>query len=238
MRDLPNPGNGVALYYRIKEILEEEIASGTWKVGEKLPSESELMARFDVSRATVRQAVLQLVQAGVLVRRQGAGTFVAEKKFEADFLKFYFPKKYGTLHKLISLKTLPASPGVAAQLRLAPGEPVHELYRIRYFSDEPAVLEHTFLVASALPGFDMQDHARKVLDIVQNGYGLRVEEHSTSLEPVIINEEEAKHFSMRPGVPGLLLTRIYQHSGKPLIYIRSLIRGDKCRLLIGRGSKE
>lgn len=67
------------LYYQIKKRIEQKVNSGQWKVGEVIPSEEELCRTYRVSRGTVRQAVSELVNEGLLVRRQGSGTYVASR---------------------------------------------------------------------------------------------------------------------------------------------------------------
>jgi DNA-binding GntR family transcriptional regulator len=65
------------LQAKIKRILREEIAQGVWQPGARIPTESELMHRFSVSRITVSQALKDMVKEGLVVRRQGRGTFVS-----------------------------------------------------------------------------------------------------------------------------------------------------------------
>lgn len=67
-------------YFQLKELLAEEINSGRWPVGERLPSESELGRHFDVSRATVRQAIAQMENEGLVRPEKGRGTFVARPR--------------------------------------------------------------------------------------------------------------------------------------------------------------
>lgn len=84
MPDLPRAsvdrGSPVPYYFQVKEFLAEEISSGRWPVGEKLPSEPVLCSHFDVSRATIRQAVGQLENEGLVRPVRGRGTFVARPR--------------------------------------------------------------------------------------------------------------------------------------------------------------
>src|SRR5918994_6822716 len=73
----------VPLYYQLQELLKEQIESGGWKPGDRLPSEPELARRYAVSRVVVRQALAILQDDGQIVRIQGRGTFVAEPKLDA-----------------------------------------------------------------------------------------------------------------------------------------------------------
>jgi GntR family transcriptional regulator len=76
-------------YVRIRDSLLDLIAAGQWKPGDRLPSETELTSRFGVSLGTVRQSIRSLVDEGVLLRRQGAGTFVASTRLLESQVRYY-----------------------------------------------------------------------------------------------------------------------------------------------------
>ena len=78
LKTLAQPDSRLPLYQQLKEMFLEEISSGNWKIGTTIPAELEIATRFSVSRATVRQAVMDLVRAGHLRRIQGKGTIVTE----------------------------------------------------------------------------------------------------------------------------------------------------------------
>ena len=80
MNSLVNPSNALPLYKQVSEILYNKIESQEWRENEKIPSEAMLMEEFDVSRITVRKAISELTESGLLVRSQGRGTFVASAK--------------------------------------------------------------------------------------------------------------------------------------------------------------
>lgn len=66
----------VPLYYQLKQIIKEKILTGEWKTNQRIPSETELCSQYEISRGTVRQALMELVREGILYRKQGKGTFV------------------------------------------------------------------------------------------------------------------------------------------------------------------
>lgn len=72
---------GVSLYYHVEKYIRQKIESGEWPLGAKLPTEAELAEFFNVSRTTIRQSVNGMVEAGLLVRRQGSGTYVAQSPY-------------------------------------------------------------------------------------------------------------------------------------------------------------
>ncbi|MBC8642179.1 GntR family transcriptional regulator [Caballeronia sp. EK] len=81
---LLNRDSATALYIQIADRLRAEIDAGTFATDSKLPAESELTQRFDVSRVTVRQAIALLLADGYVVSKQGKGTFVSRNKFVHD----------------------------------------------------------------------------------------------------------------------------------------------------------
>lgn len=76
----PNPDSGRPAHARLSQQLRDEIERGVWEVGDRLPSEHELGERYQVSRTTVRRALQSLEASNLVYRRQGAGTFVAERQ--------------------------------------------------------------------------------------------------------------------------------------------------------------
>ena len=79
----------IPVYYQLKNDLIKKIVSGVWKAGECIASERELCEIYEVSRMTIRQAIGELVQEGILVRKKGKGTFVCEQKVnQKDMMSF------------------------------------------------------------------------------------------------------------------------------------------------------
>ena len=74
-------------YIRIHDKIKEDVDDGTWKIGQRLPSERDLCETFDVSRMTVRQAITLLVDEGILERKPGSGTFVARDVYKRQIRK-------------------------------------------------------------------------------------------------------------------------------------------------------
>lgn len=81
--------------------IENAIKNDQFKVGEKIPSEPELVKMFEVSRNTIREAIQSLIQAGVLESRQGNGTYVLSKdRFEANIINRLSTSKISEVHEV------------------------------------------------------------------------------------------------------------------------------------------
>ena len=75
-----NKESSVPLYQQLMEVIQNQILNGELKENDRIPTEIELSREYDVSRITVRKAVELLVEEEILVKRQGIGTFVSQKK--------------------------------------------------------------------------------------------------------------------------------------------------------------
>ncbi len=142
-------GTPIPLYLRIEEMLRSQIAAGQLAEGQRLPSENDLAGSFRTTRGTVRQALAQLTFEGLIVRRMGLGTFVANKRVESR-IEAQRPRSFEdqmeergahVRFRLLSFDREPASAPVAASLDIGGGTPVYRLRRIRLVEDEIIGLE-------------------------------------------------------------------------------------------------
>ena len=232
-RDSPIP-----YYYQLEEFLRGQIENGTWKPGQKIPSEAELCEAFDVSRTVVRQALNELVQEGVLYRRRGKGTFVAEPKIGESLVQhltgFYedtvaLGLKPST--KVLEQKVIPAPPKIAEALGLKEGDPVTMIDRLRSVDGEPIVLVVTYLPYGVCPELVNEDVSTQSLyAILETKYGLELVYGRRTLEAVAATKEEAELLEMQEGDPIILLRSIsYLKDGGPIEYFKARHRGDRSR---------
>ncbi len=129
--------NPVPLYYQLKEVLRQQIKSGQLAPNTAIPSEPELVASYQVSRATVRQALTELVNEGLLYRMHGKGTYVREPRMEEHINELSSltneltrrGKRPGGILLLSELAR--GSEAVRRQLNLAEDEQVIRLERLR-----------------------------------------------------------------------------------------------------------
>ncbi|MBU3693675.1 MAG: GntR family transcriptional regulator, partial [Rhodocyclaceae bacterium] len=147
------------LYGQIKALLVSSLASGEWKPGQMIPSESELASRFGVSQGTVRKAVDELATDRLLMRRQGRGTFVAshaEDRNSTRFLRLRAADGSAEPHvsRLIDCRAGKVTGRVAAALGIDPGAPVIEIRRVLAFAGLPVIHDHIVLPAPVFGGLE------------------------------------------------------------------------------------
>src|SRR5258708_21111140 len=139
------------LYARVETVLAGEITDGDLKVGDQLPTEDSLIARFGVSRITVRRAVQNLVSRSLVEIRRGKGTFVAAPKITPDLkeLSGLVEDMHALGRKptarLIGKEIVAADATVASQLALTKGERVVRIRRVRLADRIPLSFNETFL---------------------------------------------------------------------------------------------
>lgn len=227
----------IPLYHQLKEILREQIESGAWQTNEMIASEHQLMKDYAVSRNTVKKAIEDLVQEGLLTRIQGKGTFVSLPKFEQSLSGFYSfskvmkAKGYDAKDVIISVERAPMPSSVAKHFDVRGAEDVFELKRIRCAGDEPIIYERSYLPRNVVPSLTKEDVlSTSLYDFLERAYGVVVAKAKETFEPVLIDSYESHYLNTKAGYPGLLLDRIsYDITGRPVEYCRAIVRGDRCR---------
>ncbi|MEW6226527.1 MAG: GntR family transcriptional regulator [Bacillota bacterium] len=225
--------SGIPLYYQLKELLKARVDSGALKPGDKLPNEVEIAQEWGLSRSTVRRAILDLVQQGFFYRKQGKGTFVAEPKIQGDMVHFFLPAEVGEEHRIVDRRVTVPPSSVAERLGLSPQDQVTELVRVRLANGEPVVMERSYIPLSVCPDLITRDFAGKLYDLLKQTYGISLAEAETYVEPVVLDSFEAGLLGVKRGMPALLLTRLnLQRDGTPAVLTKSVVRGDRCRLMV------
>ncbi|MEA2291449.1 MAG: GntR family transcriptional regulator, N-acetylglucosamine utilization regulator [Solirubrobacteraceae bacterium] len=238
---LDRTAHGVPLYFRLRQQIRLRIEGGEWPAGERIPAEHELMRQFGVSRATVREALSELVREGLLERRQGFGTLVRDRKLVQDLSQFYSFSRAMLLsgHRpstdVISVETVPLQAGIARRLGGTPDDDeVVQVVRLRRVDDEPVMLESSYLPADVGATLDADAlEGRSLYDVLQADCGVEIVRGRESFEPILVRGDEADRLGVRAGSPGLLLEReAYEAAGRCVEFCQSVLRGDRARFTV------
>lgn len=222
------------LYEQIKAILRSRVLDGTYKPHEQLPSESEMMTAFNVSRITVRQALNDLQNEGLVFRIHGKGTFVSKPKAFQDlgrlqgFGEAMRKMGYETFARVVSMRTVVPSAQVQERLHLSKRAKVTELQRIRFLNREPISLDVTYLPADIGARLAKEDLAsRDVFVILENDYGMSLGHADLQIGSTLADERLAGQLQVEEGSPVLVIERTtHTTDGKPIDYEHLYYRGD------------
>ncbi len=224
----PEDGRG-PLYKRLEERLRHAIESGALKPEQALPSERDLAEDFAVSRITIRKALEGLVGSGLLVRRQGAGTFISgrvEKSFSklTSFSEDMAARGRSSRSEWNSRSEGAVTPDESLMLGLSPGTPVYRFNRIRYADDFAMALEYSTIPGFALPSLAV---VRGSLYEALNAAGTRPVRALQRLRAVLFDGPQAQLMGIEPGAPGLLIERRgFLDDGRAVEMTQSWYRGD------------
>jgi len=225
---------------RVLELIEE------LGVGDAIPSERQLGLDLSVSRLTVRAALDELVREGYLVRRRGAGTFVAEPKVAKgiDITSFSDDMRARGLtpaSRTIDLRTIPAGARLGRILHVSPSEPVVAVKRLRLANGEPMAIELLHVRSSLVPGLTATDlEQNSFYDLLESRWEVAIVGGTQTVEPTVTNDEESEALGVPLHSPALLFERVTRSStGDVVEYTSSTYRGDRYRLVteIGIGAR-
>ncbi|MEU6575721.1 GntR family transcriptional regulator [Streptomyces sp. NPDC046805] len=224
-------------YWHLKTVLSEALDS-EFSVGEILPNERDLAARFGVARATLRQALEQLELEGRLQRRRGVGTTVAPPRMgvAVGAEPHAWPGAAGDAWEPVDCTQTVPPATVAEALETSPEEPVHTVRRSRVSHGQPVAAELLYVPASSVPELSAIDapsgpaRARTVLRELQR---LELEGQDRAVELGSARADDAKELDRLPGAPVLVVTTRFLSGGRTAALSVATYRADTCRLTFG-----
>jgi len=238
---IPHSQPFTPLYYQIEQQILEEIHQGRLKPGDRLPSEPELSRRFGVSRITIRRALKDLSQQGIIYSRQGKGTFVAQTRIReiSGFRSFSDDIRARGLtpsSQVINFSRIPADEIVASRLNIKPGEMVYCLERVRLANDQPVAFETAFLPAHLVPDLERFDfNTQSLYAVLREHYRIYPTWADAEIEASAASPEVAKHLGMKIGEPVLTAYRqTYTERFEIIEFVKSVYCGKRFTFYVGR----
>jgi len=217
------------LYQQLQRALREAIEKRVIGPDDALPPERELAEELAVSRITVRKAIDGLVEEGLLIRKQGSGTFVSNR-VEKNFAKLTSfsedMRARGRKPRSVWLNRAAGTvtPEEALTLRSSPGTPVYRFHRIRYADEAPMALEYATVLASCLPSIESVESS--LYEALERS-GNRPVRALQRLRAVLLNHEQAKLLKAQERDAGLLVERVgFLKDGRAVEFSQSYYRGD------------
>jgi len=210
---------------QISDWLREEISRGAFEVGDRLPSESELSDKFDVSRVTVRHALKTLENEGSIYRRQGLGSFVDDADVDqplvclTDFEEDMKRAGLRSSSNIIKNEIIEADPELAGILNLEAGSKVVRLDRVRVADGKAIAFDKTWLpvfYGQLLDGHNLEE--KTIYSILEDEYDIPVLKGLYYIKAVNADDYLAGHLPIEQNEALLLIDRISISAGDKKIY--------------------
>lgn len=231
-----------SLHTYIKEELLRRIKTEQYKVGEKIPPEMELCKTFNVSRTTVRTALNQLTLEGYLIRQQGRGTFVADKKVRQVLTQ--------TIHRysdqlvdqgkhpetnVLQISVVAANEFLTSQLDVNLQDPIQRIERVRKANGEPTQYEIAYIPWAVAPGITAEHAGSSLYQSLNETFHVGIAKTSENIEIAIADGQVCKFLECEQGLPCFYIETIAEdENGKKVEFSRSFFRGDKTNFTIER----
>lgn len=241
-RDGPTP-----VHVQIADWLRASISVGELQPGHRLPGERALADSLGVSRMTLRQALGELEDSGLLVRVPGrsGGAYVAEPRVDVDLTELAgLTEQLRRAHRRAGARVLHADRmtaraaglDVCEGLRVGAAARVILISRLRSADGIPLALERSWLPARLVPGLLEERLTGSLYTLLAKRYQLRMHTAVEHLEPVNAGGEDAVTLGLSEGAPLMLVRRTaYTETGVPTEYARDLFRADRVSFVVRRG---
>ncbi|MGE7907268.1 GntR family transcriptional regulator [Peribacillus sp. NPDC094092] len=198
-------------YRMVVEQMEKEIVEGKYTLNTKLPTEEELMKRFDVSRNTIRKAINILVEQGYIYQVQGSGIFLREftrpgciSMRDMNGLTKVFPNDE-MKSKVLKLELIEADEKLAKQMKCQVNTKIYNLKRVRYLNGEPIVIEESFFNKDIIPIINKEIANGSIYEYIVEDLKLNIGFADKIISCEKLNDDDAKLLDLQPGDPTLIV---------------------------------
>ena len=227
------------LYYQLYEIIRRKINSNEWPVGSQIPTEDELCKMFNVSRATVRTAVLELVRQGYLKRQQGKGTFIYRNaiseglNMQAHLRELFFEEGIPFSPQVLARTVMMPVNGIDTLLDISPEKHVIYIKRLWSVQDEPVMVQECYVPYHLCPLLLEDDiETRPLFDLFEKKYGIKITRVKNFIELTHLKTDEARLLNLSEGAPASLLTQQFYSGDTLIMYMQSVKKSDRFRIFM------
>lgn len=206
-------------------------------VGEAIPAERKLAVELGVSRPTLRAVTDELVREGLLRRRHGSGTFVADRKVDLPLTMTSFSEDMSRRGMVPSSRVLSfgithAGAKLGQRLRVSPSAEVYECRRLRLADDEPMAIEFLHVPRTLLPELTGAALESASFYALLSQAGIAIAAGVQTIEPTVTDQAESEVLGVPLHSPAFLFERTTESGeGQVVEFVRSVYRGDRYRLV-------
>lgn len=225
------PNENKPLYVHLATLLRDKIENQTYKPNSQIPTELDLSEEYNVSRITIRKAIESLVDEGLLVRRQGKGTFVTDGMTVRTAFPFTFfneaCKNSGKEPKTVLLKYSieEATRKQANFFGIKEGDQVIEIIRLRYANNVPVILETCIFPMNL--SFLANEPMEESLESSLSKHGIHSNSGKTTTSIVYASEDESYYLNVEIDHPLMMVySEIYDQNKSPIQISKQIINTE------------
>ncbi len=234
MEELIHRDNPQKLYIQLSEIMKRKIENKEWNVDFQIPTEDELCKTYEVSRATVRSAISELVKHGYLSRQQGKGTFVCkiikpdELTMLASFREFMLEGVTDFSTIVLAKTTTTPLDDLSTKLNIPAYEHIIYIKRLRTADNKPVLLQETYIPAYICPQLLEEDIENNSLyELFEKKYGIPITHVKNYFDIAYLNAEEGRILGLPENSSVLLLNQNLYSWETQIMYARTINRSDR-----------
>ncbi|MDI6600880.1 MAG: GntR family transcriptional regulator [Thermoanaerobacteraceae bacterium] len=224
----------IPIYFQLKNLIKDDIECGVLKPGSPIPSEREYSESYGISRMTVRQALKELEDDGLIVRERGRGSFVARPKIEQKNI-MSFTQMVKDMGMVPSTEVIDLKKTIAGKLHekfmLDEQEGMFEITRLRCADNVPVAVESDYIPERYAPWIDGLDLTGSLYQLLKEEYGIEVTSSKASFEAVMSDHYLEKILSTDGCIP-LLKVESINMSDRPVFYEISFYRSDVFKYVV------
>ena len=227
------------LYVQLMDSIEEDIRSGRYHPGDRLMTENEMAETYDISINTVRRAIGELIDKGLVERKQGKGTFVTKPKFERNMRKLQsftdMCQQMGVTAggKMLENKIVTVDEKMARRLEIPAGSRVVFISRVRFADSEPVVIENNYFTMEYAFLLEANFDDNSLFDYIEKKTGKRVASSKKRIEICRATTREAELLNVKRGEHLLYVkSTAYDAAGQPMYAGRQLINAERFSLYV------
>ncbi|GAB5046558.1 GntR family transcriptional regulator [Thermodesulfovibrio sp. TK110] len=227
------------LYLQLFDILKKKIENKEWAAGMQIPTEEQLCKMFNVSRATVRNAILELVRQGYLTRQQGKGTFVSSSYISEGLIMTTVFKKLwveddSVYRKEVLAKTVMMPVGdLSKELNIPENRHVIYVKVLWLVQNEPSILQESFIPFNICPHLLEEDiENQSIIDLFEKKYSIKTTKVNNYFELTFLNKELAQSFGISENSPAIFMTQRVFSGDTVILLNRFYKKNDDNKLFI------
>ena len=231
---VPDRSRPEPLWYQVEQAIRAIVNGGEWATGDQIPAEDRLCAKFGVSRITLRHALRNLEESGLLRREHGRGTFVRSATLVAGTRELTsFTQEMGLMgvrasSRILDCSLTVANAEIAGALEIDEGDQIVRIRRLRLGNDQPIGIQTAHLSAARAPGFlDSGTLQGSLYQALEERYGIVPAAAREVYRVAAVEREDAELLEIEAGSPAFVVERVTTDELGPFEFTVSVMRADR-----------